>query len=329
MNSIPPEVWTRLPSERPQGEALWARLAKPSVTERLIAAIDEGCQRHFLVRLSSAEDDLHDTQSRGLTVVTRELAIPEHEPGRYLDIACNDAVGHVVFDFIGGELAERLATGRETAPEAVSRVLAKWRRFWGQSQMGILTHEQQIGLFGELWFLSVWLIPKMGPKIAVEGWRGPLGSRHDFEWQCRSVEVKSSTSTRGRIHHISGLDQLAPPDHGELLLFSVRLREERGATNNLPALIAKCRKALEQEEDLLCVFENTLAHAGYSQYHEDEYEKLKLRVIEDGLFRVDEDFPRLTAASFPAGVPDGIESVEYIINLSGLGHLMFSTIDWQ
>src|SRR5262249_35908769 len=154
------------------------------------------------------------------------------------DMMCEEQAGHEAFDLVGGEIAARLATGRERAPEVVARVLAKWRRFWSQLTTPALSREEQLGLFAELWFLSVWLLPRVGAVEAVRRWRGPSAARHDFEWPGHSVEVKATTSTRGRIHRIHGLEQLAPPEQGELLFFSLRLREEGGATNTLPSLVA-------------------------------------------------------------------------------------------
>ena len=75
----------------------------------------------------------------------------------------------------------------------------------------------------------------------------------------KSVEVKSTTNIRGRIHQIHGLTQLENPDNGPLYLFSVNLREENGAINNLPGLIESCRKHLIGSEEGLAYFENALA----------------------------------------------------------------------
>src|SRR5271166_149960 len=141
MSHIDPQVWTRLANERVQGETLWARRAAPEVTDRLVGALDADGKRHLLVLLRTGDTEVQDSQSRGVGVVTRELAIPGHEAGRYLDITCHDATGHEAFDLIGGELADRLAPGRETATECVGRVLAKWRRFWGQLPRRILSKE--------------------------------------------------------------------------------------------------------------------------------------------------------------------------------------------
>lgn len=321
MSVIAPEVWTRLSGEPVDGEMLFARRAAPDSTDRLIAALDADQKRHFLVLLLPAEEAMQDFQSRGIGVATRELTMPNREQGRYLDIICLDPSGHDAFNLIGGEIADRLGSARETTAECVTRVLAKWRRFWGQLPRHILSREEQIGLFAELWFLSLWLIPKVGTTEAVTRWRGPFGSRHDFEWRGRSVEVKATASTRGLIHRVNGIDQLSAPENGDLLLFSVRVREEAGATNSLPSIILTCRSLMQDDPESIGLMERALDHVGYSPVHDEEYSKLHLRVIEEALFAVRDDFPRITAAQFLAGVPRGVEKIEYEVNLESCNHL--------
>jgi hypothetical protein len=68
-----------------------------------------------------------------------------------------------------------------------------------------------------------------------------------------------------------------------------------------------------------------LGQVGYSPTHDEEYAKLRLRVVEEGLFQVRDDFPRLTGAQFTVGIPSGVERVEYEINLSGFDHLCIAT----
>lgn len=324
MIHLSPDIWNRLSGEKPPGELLWARFAAPGTTKRLIAALDGNARRHFLVHLNADEEELQDIQSRGLGVTTRLLALPNHEAGKYLDVICNDPSGHDAFDIIGAEIADRIAKGDETPAEIVARVFAKWRRFWGQVTKQVLSNEELKGLFAELWFLSTWLIPKVGPEEAISRWRGPYGSRHDFEWPGKSIEVKATTSIRGRLHHINGLDQLEPPDKGYLMLFSLRLREESSATNTLPSIIVACRALLDEAPRALDQFERGLAQANYSPAHENEYSQLHLRIVDEVLFRVEENFPKLTPESFRAGIPKGIERIEYEINLDGFDHLILA-----
>lgn len=324
MSRVPPETWIRLAGEQAAGQALWARFALPSVTERVLAALDADGWRHLLVSLEPGEVDLQDAQSRGIAVSTRELSIAGREPGRYLDVLCCDGSGYDAFDVIGGEIAARLATGNESGPEVVSRVLSKWRRFWGQPIRRILSREEQLGLFAELWFLSVWLLPLVGVEEAVKRWKGPSGARHDFEWSGRSVEVKATTSVRGRVHRVNGVDQLAPPEGGSLMLFSLQLREEAGATNSLPSILMRCSTLLEPHPESLGRFESCLDQAGYLRVDEEEYSKLRLRVVEEGLFTVIGDFPRITRAELGGHVPAGVERLEYEVNLAGSMHLCVS-----
>jgi hypothetical protein len=275
----------------------------------------------LLIGLTPSEEELNDTQTRGISVVTRELVTQGHKAARYLDIECQDAGGHAALDIIGGELAENLAKQDGPPKEIVGRVLAKWRRFWGEVPKTLLSREELLGLFAELWFLTLWLLPKVGAEIAVERWRGPFGARHDFEWQGRSIEVKAASSTRGRIHHINGIEQLAPPENGELLLFSLGVREEAGAAKSLPDVIDICRSLFESTPEVLSRFEIGLARIGYSPAHDDEYKKAPLRVVEEALFTVRDDFPRITEHEFAAGIPVGVEAFSYEINLNGFDHL--------
>lgn len=156
----------------------------------------------------------------------------------------------------------------------------------------------------------------------MERWRGPFGARHDFEWKGYSVEVKETTSTRGAIHRINGIDQLVPPSDGELFLFSLRLREEGGASNNLPTLVDSCRQQLAEHDDTSCRFESALVQLGYSSAHEEEYGCVRLRVAGQGVYAVRDDFPRLTASQLSSGVPAGVERVDYEINLAGFERLL-------
>ncbi|MSR12942.1 MAG: PD-(D/E)XK motif protein, partial [Gammaproteobacteria bacterium] len=306
MKPIAPEVWLRLASERPIGDALQARLAAPEITQRIVAALDSEGKRHLLVRLRVSEATPDDRLSRGIGVTTRNLAMPDHGDGRYLDITCHDDAGHDAFNLIGGEIAAQLDAGPHNAPRVVAQVLAKWRRFWGQALRPILPRDQQSGLFAEIWFLSRWLAPQVGPPEAVHRWRGPFGARHDFESPLLSVEVKASTATRGVVHYINGLEQLVPPEHGALHFFSMRLHEEGGAANTLSILVAECRALLETHAEAAIAFDNALAEAGYSPMHESDYDRIHLRIVGEALYRVEDNFPRITPAVFKDGVPSGI-----------------------
>ncbi len=320
MIQIPDEVWLKLGSEQRRDTSLVARIALPAIDSRVLGAIDSEGRRHVLIALKHDDEGLDDSQSRGISVRTGLLSRQNQDEERFIDLLCLDHSGHSALDIIGGEIAERLSRGIESPNQCVSRVLSKWRRFWGNVPKNLLPEEKQIGLVAELWFLLFWLIPRIGPESALT-WRGPSGSRHDFESTHHSVEVKATTSTRGPIHRITSLSQLSPPENGQLMLFSLQLRREGGATVTLPTLIAHIQGLLKSTTRLLDHFEEMLQRIGYSPFHEADYEHVRWRIQEQKLFIVNQDFPRITIESFGAGIPGGVESVSYEINLSACEHL--------
>jgi hypothetical protein len=316
MEKFSPELWHLLESNVPTGEKLSAKPASPDNSPRVFAALDSGQQRHILIQLDEGDVSYTDHQSRGIQVTTRELTIPGQHSCRYIDLLCLDPSGYSGIDLIGNELISGLSDESPAPAEIVHQVLARWRRFWGQIPQGLLLQNEIIGLIAELRFLSEKLIPEAGPAEAIKRWHGPYGSRHDFEWPGCSVEVKSTTSSRGRIFHINGIDQLDPPENGKLYFFGVRLREEGGGETTLPGIIEECYTLLSQEVDALDKFESTLIQAGYSPLHNEDYEKMRFRIIEEILLDVDEDFPSIKDCNFVGGVPKRIEHLEYEINLN-------------
>ena len=322
MIRISPELWSLLETNLPTGENLTAKPAVPDQSLRVFCALDTENQRHILVQLESDDSAYDNRQSRGIQVVTRQLNVHGQIPSRYIDLICLDTAGYSGFDLIGSEILSELAKGTRSPSEIIHYVLAKWRRFWGQIPLDLLSRSEVIGLLAEIRFLTERLIPDVGPAEAVKRWHGPFGSRNDFEWTGCSVEVKATTASRGRIFHINGIDQLEPQENGKLLFFGVRLREEGGADQTLPGVIEACRNLLVKDDDALDKFESALVQAGYSLHHNEEYEKMHFRIIEEALFAVTVDFPRICAGNFDGGIPAGIERVEYEINLNGFDRLI-------
>jgi hypothetical protein len=324
MSLIEPDIWKQIESAGPAGDELVGRQAVPNSTSRVLAAVDSRGRRHLLVLLEQQDEPFRDASSRGLSAQTEDLTVRESQRARYINILCEDPAGHSMLDLIGGEIAERLVNSLVPPAELVSRVLAKWRRFWGHLPRQILTREAQIGLFAELWFLAYWLLPAVGVSQAVAMWRGPYGARHDFERQGLSIEAKGSSSSRGRIHTINGIEQLEEPENGHLFFFSMRLREEAGAGNSLPLLCQATRQHISADPEAEGLFDVGLITAGYLATHLDEYAKTRWRVVEEQLFRVDKDFPRIVRGSFPAGQPIGVEALDYEINLGAFDHLVIA-----
>lgn len=308
-------VWKQLDALVPGDETLIAKPATERAGTKLLAAIDTQRNRHLLIRIGGRDDALIDRRTRGLWVETREYVLSNEQSGRFIDLQCRDSAGHETFDMIACDLAE-VPDLSVNAAAGVKSVLMKWRKFWRSSPLS-LSREEIVGLFGELWFLRVWLIPAIGPADSAKAWRGPFGSRHDFELPRFSVEAKATAATSLLIHRINGLEQLEPPPDGRLYLFSIRVHAEASATNTVSALVEACRVELRVSDEALGLFESALATLGYSEVSPPEGASERFRVADERLYRVDGGFPRLTSDLVLGGVPSGVAGVSYDIDLAG------------
>lgn len=320
--------WDLLEAEPPTKERLAVRIALAGRHPDLLIGVDTALRRHVLVRIPPGEEDaLTERVSRGIGVQTVKM-LPQDTgvEEAFVEIACLDAQGHAAFDLVIAELVDSVERSAGlTRVKLVQGVLSRWRRFWSGVPNNALGLEQQVGLFGEVYFLSRWLSMALGPSKAVATWRGPGGARNDFELPGLGIEAKT-TRRVDAAHVIHGLDQLLEPVGGALLLFGLSVRDEASATESLPRLVAEMRGRLADDADALAAFETLVYMAGYDDRLEAEYAKLLLRVRSEALYRVTEGFPRLVPNSIAGGLPPGVDAVTYELRLDAAsGWIVAST----
>ena len=308
--------WNLVEAQPPTGERLTVRAALPSRRDDVLIAVDAARRRYVLVTVPPGEpNELAERPSKGIAVQTVEMNVVGGRVEVFVEIACLEPQGHAALDTIAIELVDALEAGASIGRvRLVQNVLAKWRRFWSGVSQGVLSKEQQLGLFGEVWFLCRWLCPIVGIAKAVQMWRGPTGTRNDFEVQGLGIEVK----TTGRVdtaHIIHGLDQLLEPAGGSLLLFSLSVRDEASGIETLPRIVQEMRVRLAGEDTALSHFDTALYAAGYDDRLASDYAKLVLRIREEGLYRVTDGFPRLVPGSLSGGLPPGVSAVTYELRL--------------
>lgn len=318
MIKLPQRLWDVVHDKIPKSGHLTAKII-PQTDSRIYCAIDAQQQRHVLIRLAQGEDEITDQQSRGICVETRPLTLEDGEEQKYIDILCLDSSGYEAFNLLAEEIALLLIEKKWSPIKATSRVLAKWRRFWGKFPVHILSREEQMGLFAELHFMEKWLIPRMGVEAVIK-WCGPWGKDNDFKFETFNVEVKSTATTHGRVYQISSIDQLALPSNGALLFFGMQLDESSEGKENLALAVRSAQEACSEDASALDHLENGLARIGYSDQY--EYKELRFDILEERLFEVRDDFPRLTADT--CQVPLGVERVRYDINLDAFDSLVLA-----
>ncbi len=288
----------------------------PSLDLKLgvLLAVDSQQLRHVLIPAEEADEPPARPATKGLEITVDELRVEGRAPRRYFDVACRDATMRANFTAVVSEILDALEVEHGDSRTMLERILARWRWFWDAPPAG-LTDAEAVGLFGELWFLEFWLEP-IGAAV-LGAWTGPLGDRHDFKWPAASVEVKATRarSDGSATHRISTLDQLEDPEQGRLYLFSLRVSPDPIAAHSLNASIERIRGTLFAHAELLHEFDERVARLGYSPAHRERYDA-PLRVVAEELYRVDDDFPRLTRDSFVDGeVPTGVDRIGYSLDL--------------
>lgn len=317
--------WALVEAEPPSGERLTVRTALPGRHGDVLIGVDAARRRYLLVLVPAGEpSDLSERSSKGIAVQTVEMTVSDGCTDRFVEIACLEPQGQTALDTIAIELVGALEAGASIGRvRLVQSVLAKWRHFWSGFGQGVLSKEQQLGLFGELWFLSRWLSPSVGFPRAVQMWRGPTRARNDFETRGLGIEVKTTSRIDGS-HVIHGLDQLLEPGGGALLLYSLSVRDEASGTESLPRVVDEIRARLADDYATLSQFDATVYAGGFDDRLASEYSKLELRIREEGLYRVGDGFPRLVPQSITGGVPGGVSAIAYELRLDTAGSWMLA-----
>jgi Putative PD-(D/E)XK family member, (DUF4420) len=319
-DSVGESTWALLERRPSTGSRLTVLVACPQLTNDVLLGVDSGKRRSVLLRIPAGEPSaLSERSSRGIAANTVEMLDEAGQSGVFVEIACLESQGHAALSTLAVELAEAVNAGASIGRiRLVQNLLAKWRRFWSGASLGTLSTEQQLGLFGELWFLKEWLIPAVGATRALGAWRGPTGSRNDFEAEAVAIEVKT-TARVDAAHVINGLEQLLEPPGGSLFLFALSVRDEASGNATLAGAVEQLRGLLHTDHLALSRLDVLLDSAGYDDRFAAEYARRVFRIRSEALYKVDSHFPRLVPMSIVGGLPAGVATVSYDLRLEAAG----------
>lgn len=226
-----PQLWSVLTSSPPVGDRLRV-LGYRSSPRTVLAALSSDGLHGLLVELASREsagipEELSVEQGGTLMATLTALDPDGTGPRRFVHVQCRDHDADQAFDAFCELLEQRVRSVpigralRECADE-FRRLLA------GDAEEA---SPKVVGLLGEL--IALRSLVERDPLL-IDAWVGPAGGRHDFRRGDRALEVKTTlrSAAKGRVVHISDIDQLEPPVGGTLFLHLVRLeRVMDGATS--------------------------------------------------------------------------------------------------
>ncbi len=216
---------------------------------------------------------------------------------------------------VAGAMDTEAAGGEAVILRTMLRRVRMWQQFMSRGA-GPLSPEAELGLAGELYFMTLLLDAGVLPESVVRGWVGPDDAPQDFLLGDGAIEVKATMSSSGFPVKIGSLEQLDDAVASPLFLAAVRFASTEGGAT-LPEMVAEVSRRLEGEPGVTTHLSERLMAAGYSETHAGQYSR-RFEPKEKRVLFVTEGFPRLT----PGVVPPGVTRVLYEINLDHAGEFL-------
>lgn len=194
----------------------------------------------------------------------------------------------------------------------VYEVLDRWHNFFKRKTDKHLTLEEEMGLFGELYYIKRWLITyAQEPPLIIRDWKGPLKNRIDFVNKSSGVEIKTiSPKIRDEIRISSEKQLEVTPVINDLQLYVLKIEVSESIGQTLQILTEEIESILlERAPSLAVKFKDLLLEVGVTS---DDYDSNYFYVHEELAYQVRDSFPRITSKSLPIGVAN----VSYTIDLS-------------
>ncbi|MFB6343862.1 PD-(D/E)XK motif protein [Saccharicrinis sp. FJH62] len=196
----------------------------------------------------------------------------------------------------------------EEALTVISLRISYWRTLFGKIIGGLLTSQQQQGLYGELLILEFLLKETDNNAKIIESWQAPAGTNQDFYFGKTAIEVKTSKSNHPSIK-ISNEFQLDFSMFDNLFVAFIRLAEQQGGTDTLLQKINDIREILQLQPLLVDDFNLKLSYLGVTPDLESDYDKTSYKIRCVKYFQVTDDFPKI----IPSMVNTAVTHISYEI----------------
>lgn len=177
----------------------------------------------------------------------------------------------------------------------ISQRVLYWKRLFGKFTGGLLTPQQQRGLYGELLVLEILLNETNNYTKVLESWQAPAGTNQDFYFGKTAIEVKTSKSNNPAMK-ITNEFQLDTSLFSNLFISFIRLSELPTGEETLLNKINEIRNTLRAFPLVIEEFNLKLSHLGISTDLESEYDKTAYNIRKITYYQVTDDFPRITSS---------------------------------
>jgi len=235
---------------------------------------------------------------------------------KYISIILSDTELLDVFSMFIEDLVEALEqlTDENEVPNCVNRKISNWARLFAKLSGQLLSREVQRGLFGELTILFD--ILKFSPDHVkcITSWTGPEGSNQDFSNDSTALEVKTTKATAPSVN-ISNELQLDWTVLSNLYLAVIHVDEINYGSDTLEKLIVQIKEQINNQPNLLLLFDDKLDRAGIQIGEETNYNKISYVIRSKKFYRIKDGFPVLINSTINESA---IHNVKYQIDVSSI-----------
>lgn len=234
----------------------------------------------------------------------------------FLVIAKTKESSDEVFKFFLESLIKHILAKKEnTLYLTTYKVLENWHEFFKVKRRKRLTLEEEMGLFGELFYIKNWLLKNDNqPPAIIKHWKGPLRYRVDFEMSKKAIEIKTFDNSKKRKEITIASEKQLELSKGqnEIQLYVLKISRCEASNLNIENLIREIETILSERDPVVALeFKNLLAEVEISLL-EINYQAQDFEVEQEYAYQVTESFPKIT----PEMLATGITNVSYKIDLS-------------
>lgn len=194
------------------------------------------------------------------TVKMRSKIVEKKEEFRlFVSLQDDDEVLTDIFDIFVTDIVNHLEKANNEAEvvEIVGQRFNYWSELFKKIQKNRLDEKWIRGIWGELYFLDKFLIPKVGIEESVKSWVGPEKTNQDFITNDKIFEIKTCLQNANTVK-ISNNNQLSRKMYLTVLTVAKSSEMDKESLN-LYDLIEKISKQLTNAT-LLQIFQEKLLH---------------------------------------------------------------------
>jgi hypothetical protein len=301
------KIWNELEEEQPPKSGLLYRRYSSAIKPDVYVAVKSPEKLRCIAAHLNSKAHLELQSWDKLRDIKIETLPDENHPEKqYLLVLLLDNQHQDIFSTLCEDLIHQVAeiTSESELVKLLLFRLEKWRLLFEKLGQQGLSESAQRGLYGELYFLRKFIQSSDSLEYCINSWKGSEKAVQDFHFSDWAVEVKTTHGKNQQKLHISSERQLDISLIPRIFLihYSLEVRQNHGETLN--DLVDDVLKMLSDSPAAHNLFRLKLLEAGYFDIHRHLYSVTGYSIRQENIYKITDDFPKITEDQIPSGVGD-------------------------